>query len=552
MGIDYFEIDFNEDITKIYGENGSGKTTILHSMYYLFYGKDSSGSKKFDILPLDENNNVIENTKPTIESTICVDDLDIVLKRSLSGKTTSCYIDGVKMKVKEYQDFISENIVDEKTFMTLINPTFFGLNYKWSEQRSLIQDKLEVEDTVIEKEEYSDVKNEILHHGVEKIKKKYKDKYDEIDDSIKEDNGTVKYLNERLKTKKVDSNKEELVAEKENVKNEISNLEKTLELINPFKRQLNEIEFKIKNEELNHSNQIKQKQDDINKLKNDKNVLLSNYKKRSSDLNNVLDKCTYCGAKIDENKIKEQKKELNEEIESIKLEGKSLADEISLKENELEAFKLETNNTEDLTKQKEELIVKINDLESKTDMNKIKELRSKYELLITQTSEFDSIKEETEKLNNLNDKIKSDTIELDRNESMLNLVKKYHKEYSQLLADNLNSKLDTIQIKTFEELKNGDLKDSFEITMDGVPYHSLNSAGKIIAGIELIQLLKEFLDINFPIVIDNKESITKEYNINNQLITLSVSEGTELCKIMSDEEYIEKVIANLKEKYNIV
>jgi exonuclease SbcC len=85
--------------------------------------------------------------------------------------------------------------------------------------------------------------------------------------------------------------------------------------------------------------------------------------------------------------------------------------------------------------------------------------------------------------------------------------------------------LKKVKINTFNVQKNGEVKETFEITMYGVPYNSLNSAGKIIAGVELIQLVNKALDINFPIVIDNKESITKKFDVQNQLITLSVVEG---------------------------
>ena len=111
---------------------------------------------------------------------------------------------------------------------------------------------------------------------------------------------------------------------------------------------------------------------------------------------------------------------------------------------------------------------------------------------------------------------------------MIELIKKYNQEYSKLVADELNSLLKNVKINTFNVQKNGDVKETFEITMYGVPYTSLNSAGKIIAGVELIQLINKALDINFPIVIDNKESITKKFDVENQLITLSVVEGAVL------------------------
>ena len=97
-----------------------------------------------------------------------------------------------------------------------------------------------------------------------------------------------------------------------------------------------------------------------------------------------------------------------------------------------------------------------------------------------------------------------------------------------MVADKLNGLLTYVKINTFNIQKNGDVKETFEITMNGIPYNSLNSAGKIIAGVELIQLINKSLDINFPIVIDNKESITKTFDVENQIITLQVVKGAVL------------------------
>ena len=124
--------------------------------------------------------------------------------------------------------------------------------------------------------------------------------------------------------------------------------------------------------------------------------------------------------------------------------------------------------------------------------------------------------------------ISEDTIQKEVAEIKIELIKQYNRDYSKLVADKINEQLKDVKINTFNIQKNGDVKETFEITMFGVPYTSLNSAGKIIAGVELIQLINKSLDINFPIVIDNKESITKDFDVDNQVITLSVVKGANL------------------------
>ena len=167
----------------------------------------------------------------------------------------------------------------------------------------------------------------------------------------------------------------------------------------------------------------------------------------------------------------------------------------------------------------------IKKLKSNFDDESYVEFRNEITTLENQISGYDSIVKFQDDLKRVNSDIEKTTISKEDAEIMIELIKKYNQEYSKLVADNLNSLLKNVKINTFNVQKNGDVKETFEITMYGVPYNSLNSAGKIIAGVELIQLINKALDINFPIVIDNKESITKKFDVENQLITLSVVEG---------------------------
>ncbi|RYG55303.1 hypothetical protein EON80_30830, partial [bacterium] len=48
-------IDFSE-VTNIYGDNATGKTTIKDAFCWLFFGKDSTDRKDFEIKTLDGNN----------------------------------------------------------------------------------------------------------------------------------------------------------------------------------------------------------------------------------------------------------------------------------------------------------------------------------------------------------------------------------------------------------------------------------------------------------------------------------------------------------------
>ena len=54
-GIKQLEITFN-GTTKIYGDNATGKTTLVDAFTWLLFGKDSTDRKDFSIKTFDSNN----------------------------------------------------------------------------------------------------------------------------------------------------------------------------------------------------------------------------------------------------------------------------------------------------------------------------------------------------------------------------------------------------------------------------------------------------------------------------------------------------------------
>ena len=64
-GIKNLEINFEGKNANIYGKNATGKTTVFDAFKWLFFDKDSSDRKDFNIKTLDENNKPIHNPPQT-------------------------------------------------------------------------------------------------------------------------------------------------------------------------------------------------------------------------------------------------------------------------------------------------------------------------------------------------------------------------------------------------------------------------------------------------------------------------------------------------------
>lgn len=115
-------------------------------------------------------------------------------------------------------------------------------------------------------------------------------------------------------------------------------------------------------------------------------------------------------------------------------------------------------------------------------------------------------------------------------EQMLYLLEEYIRFKLDKISDSINSHFKTVNFKLFEMQLNGGMKDCCECTVNGVPYSTLNSGHRIVAGLDIIRSLSELYGASCPIFVDNAESLN-EFNVPDmdaQLILLTVSEDKQL------------------------
>lgn len=115
-------------------------------------------------------------------------------------------------------------------------------------------------------------------------------------------------------------------------------------------------------------------------------------------------------------------------------------------------------------------------------------------------------------------------------EQMLYLLEEFIRFKLNKVSESINSHFKTVNFKLFEMQLNGGMKDCCECTVNGVPYSTLNSGHRIVAGLDIIRSLSELYGVNVPIFVDNAESLN-EFNVpdmDTQLILLTVSEDKQL------------------------
>ncbi len=114
--------------------------------------------------------------------------------------------------------------------------------------------------------------------------------------------------------------------------------------------------------------------------------------------------------------------------------------------------------------------------------------------------------------------------QLDKWERMESLIEKFTKVKIDALTDRINSLFRIVRFKMFNYLQNGGVEETCQATVDGVPYSDLNTASRINAGIDIINVLSEHYGVRAPIVADNRESVTSLMDTSSQVINLFVRE----------------------------
>lgn len=142
-GVRDFSIAFNDGITTVCGDNGTGKTTLYDAYLWLLFGKDSTGrsdgANGFNVKTTGEDGKTIYRLEHSVTAVLEVGEKEIKLQRSLvekwqkvNGTTeevmkdeTQYFINDVRTGTKkEYQAEISE-IIPEDVFRMITNPYYF-------------------------------------------------------------------------------------------------------------------------------------------------------------------------------------------------------------------------------------------------------------------------------------------------------------------------------------------------------------------------------------------------------------------------------------------
>lgn len=240
--------------------------------------------------------------------------------------------------------------------------------------------------------------------------------------------------------------------------------------------------------------------------------------------------------------LTEKNKELNVEIESLKKREQELLTKSEEFSKQLDEIPKEADYTQNeeymkLHEKREKVLAEIEKEKSSKYDERIAELQDEKKEM---ESELDSVKgilakasmnvDIDERIAELQDEKKEIGQKVANQEQILYLLEEFIRFKLNKISESINSHFDTVKFKLFEMQLNGGMRDCCECTVNGVPYSTLNSGHRIIAGLDIIRSLNKMYGVECPIFIDNAESLN-EFNVPDmdaQLILLSVSDDKKL------------------------
>lgn len=153
-GIKSFTLEPNGNNISVFGDNGTGKTTIMDAFLWLMFDKDSQGKKDFEIKTLDADGKPVPMLDHSVAAIIEHAGKQTILKKTFSekwtkkrgsataeftGHETAFEIDGVPKAKKEFDAFIAR-LCDESLLRMLTDPDYFPGKMEWKDRRRMLME----------------------------------------------------------------------------------------------------------------------------------------------------------------------------------------------------------------------------------------------------------------------------------------------------------------------------------------------------------------------------------------------------------------------------
>jgi exonuclease SbcC len=525
-GVDKKEIEFSDGVNVIYGANRTGKTSLLDALYWVLFGKSLLGDTRFGIMPINKLSAV-----PSVELELYIDGSEHKLTRKINDAgMTQCMIDGVPIKVRDYEQWVEQNIMPVDRFKLFSNPLYFsGLN--WQEQRQLFT-------SFFENPESADVLSVMEREGIkpsagflelvekmkpEDIQAKMKVEISSLDTQKTKDQAVADHLaaeivkSENVSVPELEAERANLTQEWDAATERAKGYETEREKSNAEYRKLSNLkadaeEVQQKIRQFNRNREMRLAELKMIKANAEKRIQAKADEWKKAQAREITTTCPTCEQALPESEINNGQHMKDVLIAAIEGEGARLKEQLKAYEKDIE--EAEQLNGDDLIKEyaakMKEVAVQQEVVKSlqvaNPQIESIGDLRTRLDeigKLIAESGKVDDKKSERAELVA---KIEKNAREIEIRERVQKDSGQYILYSAQAAVEAVNAQFSQVKIELFDYQKNGVVKPTFKLLFNGVDFGDTSSTERVLIGLEINEFLKTTLGASVPTIIDNFES----------------------------------------------
>lgn len=532
----------------VYGDNGTGKTSLYDALTWLLFGKDSAGNgeKSIDIKPLDSTGAVADHNAITaVEVVLQVAGEPVTLRRTLrelwstkrggtqetyDGNISEYYIDGVPCKKAAFDCRIRE-IVPEETFRLLTSVSYFAQDLHWQKRRAVLFDIAGAQ-----------TDRELMA----------------TDNRFKALSQTIGNLAPEEWKRKLDAEKKGLLGAKTDIPARISECRKTLEDLEQvdfqaLRERLRQLEAEesasvaaIGKQDRNSTGRYREELDRHLQIIAGNNFQIPICEKTVAGMENSIEQsrgrwiavnsetfrngnCPTCGRELPTEQLRRAQeafeKGKQDRLREIERTAASQKEALGQAVERLEGLRKENLEAEARAAELRNILsgaaVEAENVETQARLAGLRqEVYASRELL---GREF-VMQNTRHRIEELQRQARDAAERLEYVESQLYLLEEFTRYKTRFVEDSVNGLFRVAGFRLFREQANGGLEDRCDVVCGGVPYIGLNNGARINVGIDIINTLSRHHGVSVPLFVDNAESVTNLEYAATQVIRLVVSE----------------------------
>lgn len=194
-----------------------------------------------------------------------------------------------------------------------------------------------------------------------------------------------------------------------------------------------------------------------------------------------------------------------------------------------------TEEMEAVEQQIATLETKLKDADNKGDDDILKDIERRRDILSDERTalqarlqkrlQIESSNIEIERLENAGRELSQKIADVEQREYV---AAQFTKKKIEDCEKRINSMFDLVKFQLFDYTQDGNEFECCTCLVDGVPYATANSAGKVNAGLDIIRSLCKFNNVTAPIFCDGSESVNSYIEMDSQMIFLKVTTDNQL------------------------